>query len=407
MMSIMKIAPGCWGLAQTAAALLLSGYAGAALPHAHMSPETPGQATASRPAKPTLAIGTTVDAQGRIWLARVENRTLLVSHSADDGQHFSAPVAVNAESENIGAESENRPKIAVTRNGTVHLTWTLLLPQPYTGEIRYARSTDGGKTYSAPITINDDNRLTSHRFDSLVSDGSDRLAIVWLDGRDRDAAKEQGVAYAGTSVYVARSDDDGASFHANRKLTGHTCECCRTALAWTADGPVALWRNLYGSNTRDFAFSSLETGKVQRLADDEWNIDACPHHGGGIAAGGDGTLHAVWYTRGKNRQGLFYRQVKGDRMSAPMAFGNPQAQAGHATVAADGQTVLITWREFDGQAYGALALLSKDGGVSWSAPRRIAKTADAADYPMPLIHDGRMQVVWNTLREGVRIMEVE
>lgn len=77
MMSIMKTAPGRWGLAQTAAALLLSGYAGAALPHTHMSPENPGQVAASRLAKPTLAIGATIDAQGRIWLARVENRMLL------------------------------------------------------------------------------------------------------------------------------------------------------------------------------------------------------------------------------------------------------------------------------------------------------------------------------------------
>jgi len=407
MMGIMKTAPGRWGLAHAAAALLLSGYAGAALPHTRMPPENPGQAAASRPAKPTLAIGATVDAQGRIWLARVENRTLLVSHSTDDGKHFSAPVAVNAEPENIGAEGENRPKIAVTRNGTLHLTWTLLLPQAYTGEIRYARSTDGGKTYSAPITINDDKRLTSHRFDSLVSDGGDRLAIVWLDGRARDAAKGKGDAFAGASVYYSRSDDNGASFQANRKLTDHTCECCRTALAWTTDGPVALWRNVYGTNTRDFALARLDSGELRRLADDEWNIDACPHHGGGIAAGDDGTLHAVWYTRGKNRQGLFYRQVKGDGMSVPMAFGDPLAQAGHATVAADGQTVLITWREFDGHAYGAMALLSKDGGTSWTMPHRIAATADAADYPIPLVHDGRMQVVWNTLREGVRVMEVE
>lgn len=407
MMSIMKTAPGRRRLAQTAAALLLSGNAGTALPHEHMPPANPGQSVASRSAKPTLAIGATVDAQGRIWLARVENRVLLVSHSADEGKHFSAPIAVNAEPENIGAEGENRPKIAVTRNGTLHLTWTLLLPQPYTGETRYARSTDGGRTYSTPITINDDKRLTSHRFDSLVSDGGDRLAIVWLDGRDRDAAKEKGEAFVGASVYFARSDDDGANFRANRKLTDHTCECCRTALAWTADGPVALWRNVYGTHTRDFALAHLDSGTLQRLADDEWNIDACPHHGGGIATGGDGTLHAVWYTQGKNRQGLFYRQVNGDRMSAPMAFGNPQAQAGHATVAADGQTVLITWREFDGQAYGAMAMLSRDGGLSWNEPRRIATTEDAADYPIPLIHSGRMHVVWNTLREGVRIMEVE
>lgn len=406
-MNMRETVPGRRNLARVATVLLLAGNAGTAFSHEPMSPVDRGQAVAARPARPALAISATVDAQGRIWLARVEKQTVLVSHSVDEGQHFSVPVAVNAQPENIGAEGENRPKIVVTRNGTLHLTWTQLLSTPYTGEIRYARSTDDGKTFSTPITINDDQRLTSHRFESLVSDGGDRLAIAWLDGRDRDAAKGKGDKFAGVSVYVARSDNNGASFQANRKLADHTCECCRTALAWTAAGPVALWRNVYGTNTRDFALAHLDSGKPQRLADDEWSIDACPHHGGGIATGGDGTLHAVWYTQGRNRQGLFYRQVKGERMSAPMAFGDARAQAGHATVAADGQTVLITWREFDGEAYGALTLLSRDGGVHWRAPRRIATTADAADYPVPLIYNGRVQVVWNTLREGVRVLEAE
>jgi hypothetical protein len=397
----------CRRLAGIVAALLLSGNAGLALSHEHMPPSDQKPGTSTRQAKPALGIGATVDSQGRIWLARVENRTILVSYSADNGRHFSVPVAVNAQPENIGAEGENRPKIAVTRNGTLHLTWTLLLPKLYTGDVRYARSTDGGKTFSAPVTINDDKRVAGHSFESLVSDGGDRLAIVWLDGRDRESAKAKGETYTGTSVYVSRSDDDGASFHANYKLAEHSCECCRTALTWATEGPVALWRNVYGSNTRDFAFANLDSGSVRRLADDEWSIDACPHHGGGIASGGDNSLHAIWYTHGKNRQGLFYRQVKGDRMSEPMAFGNPQAQAGHAAVAADGRTVLITWREFDGQAYGAMALLSKDGGANWDDPRRVATSDNAADYPIPLIRDGRMQVVWNTLREGVRIMEIE
>lgn len=374
--------------------------------HGHMSEGVTSRGMGKR-ARPALAVSATIDSKNQLWLAKVENQKILVLHSADNGQHFSSPVAVNAEPENIGAEGENRPKIAVTRNGTLHLTWTLLLPQPYTGEIRYSRSIDGGKTFSAPITLNDDKRLTSHRFDALISDGGDKLAVVWLDGRDRDAAKEKGETFSGVSVYMARSDDGGVSFHANRKLAEHTCECCRTALTWTADGPVALWRNLYGTNTRDFALANPDSGKVRRLADDEWSIDACPHHGGWIATGDNDTLHAVWYTQGKNRQGLFYRRVKGDRMSAPMAFGNPLAQAGHATVAAEGNIVLIAWREFDGQSYGAMTLLSKDGGVSWSEPRRIATTDDAADYPLPLIHNGQMHVVWNTLREGVRVIRLD
>jgi hypothetical protein len=378
----------------------------AAMAHDH-TPSTQATTGMSMKPKSTLAVGATLDAQHQLWLARVENQKVRVSHSADFGQHFSPAVAVNAEPENIAAEGENRPKIAVTRDGTVHLTWTLLLPQPYTGEIRYSRSTDGGKTFSVPITLNDDKRLTSHRFDSLTTDGANKLAVAWLDGRDRDIAKEKGEKFSGVSVYVARSDDNGVSFQANQKLAEHTCECCRTALTWTSKGPVALWRNLYGANTRDFALASLDSGKIQRLADDEWAIDACPHHGGWLATGESDTLHAVWYTNGKTRQGLFYRQIKGEQMSAPLAFGNPLAQSGHATVAAEGKTVLIAWREFDGKTYGALTLLSKDGGASWGEPRRIATTDEAADYPIPLLDNGRGRIVWNTAREGVRVFALE
>lgn len=374
--------------------------------HEHMSAGVDSKGMGKR-ARPALAVSAIIDSKNQLWLAKVENQKILVLHSADNGQHFSSPVAVNSEPENIGAEGENRPKIAVTRDGTLHLTWTLLLPQPYTGEIRYSRSIDGGKTFSAPITLNDDKRLTSHRFDALVSDGGDKLAVVWLDGRDREAAKEKGGKFAGVSVYTARSDDNGISFHPNRKLVEHTCECCRTALTWTANGPVAIWRNLYGTNTRDFALANLDSGKAQRLADDEWSIDACPHHGGWIATGDNDMLHAVWYTNGKNRQGLFYRRIKGDQMSAPMAFGNQLAQAGHATVAAEGKIVLITWREFDGTSYGAMTLRSQDGGNHWTEPRRIATTDEAADYPLPLIHNGQMQVVWNTAREGLRVIRLD
>src|SRR5574340_1001870 len=95
-MKTTKAVPGRGDLIRIAAVLLLSGAAGAACSHEHASPANPRQAVAPRPAKPTLAISVSVDSYGRIWLARVENQTVLVSHSTDDGQHFSVPVAVNA-----------------------------------------------------------------------------------------------------------------------------------------------------------------------------------------------------------------------------------------------------------------------------------------------------------------------
>lgn len=358
-------------------------------------------------AKPALAVGASFDRKGRLWLARVDNRRLVVSRSDDGGAHFTQGVIVPSGDENIAADGENRPKIAVAEDGTVLLSWTQLLPQAYSGNVRFARSTDGGQTFSSPVTLNDDGRVASHRFDSLATDGAGHVVVMWLDARDRDAARARGEAFAGVSLYAAESADGGARFMANRRITEHVCECCRTGVVWTRDGAVGFWRNLYGANTRDFALGWLARGTTRRATDDAWKIDACPHHGGAIAAAADGGVHVVWFTQGSARQGLFYRHVRGEAMTAPLAFGDASAQAGHPSVAAAGDFVLITWREFDGSSYAAMAKLSRDGGARWSAPQKLATTAGAADYPVPLIHDGRATVVWNTAREGLRVVGAE
>ena len=53
-------------------------------------------------------------------------------------------------------------------------------------------------------------------------------------------------------------------FAPTAKLHEHTCECCRTALDVDHEGPVAIWRNIFGTNTRDFAMSNLDKGGVRR-----------------------------------------------------------------------------------------------------------------------------------------------
>ncbi|MCD6706943.1 MAG: glycoside hydrolase [Thiobacillus sp.] len=381
-----------------AVAALVCGAAVAA-EHRHAPPPGAG--------KPTLAVGATLDGSGRLWLARVEQGQLWVSSSSDGGHRFSRPVAVSSVPEDIAANAESRPKIAVAQDGTVLLSWSQSLPKRFTGNVRFARSTDGGRSFSSPITLNDDGRITSHSFDSMAIDGAGRVVVAWLDGRDREAVKAAGGTFKGASIYFVRSDDNGARFSANQRLAQHTCECCRTALAWSADGPVMLWRNLYGTHTRDFALANLETGKQQRATDDDWQIDACPHHGGGLAVDGHGALHMVWFTQGRTRQGLFYRRIADGSASPPMALGNPAAQAGHASVAAAGRTIVISWREFDGRGYVAQAMHSTDGGTSWSTPRRVAESGGAADYPVPLTDGKRALVVWNSATEGLRVLPLE
>ena len=163
-----------------------------------------------RPPKTTLAVGATLDESGRLSIAKVENQHLLVFWSDDDGKNFSSPVLVTPEPENILADGENRPKIAVADDGTVLLTWVQSLPQKYSEYSVFAVYRLRPNFFPA-ITLNDDGRITSHRFASMATDGTGRVVVAWLDARDRDMAKERGEAFSGVSIYTVRSSDNGAS----------------------------------------------------------------------------------------------------------------------------------------------------------------------------------------------------
>ena len=357
--------------------------------------------------KPTLAVGATYDKNGILWLARVKDKKLLVSASNDKGKNFSTPVVVTPKSENIYADGENRPKIAVAQDGTILITWAQKLSKKYSGDIRFSRSTDSGKTFSSPITLNDDGLITTHRFDSLTINNTGRVVIAWLDARDRDAARNKNEEFIGISIYTAQSTNNGATFDINQKFHEHVCECCRMPAVWTTNGPVIFWRNIFNKNTRDFAISNLDEGRVRRVTDDEWQVDGCPHHGGDIAIGSNNRLHFVWFTLGKTRQGLFYKNIQDMQESSPISIGNFTAQASHPSITASGEKVLVTWREFDGTNITANIMFSNNGGMTWSEQKRLADSNGAADYPVPLINnEQQMQVVWNTEAEGLRILPV-
>jgi hypothetical protein len=97
------------------------------------------------------------------------------------------------------------PGVAVTADGTVHLVWGEWV-NGTNAEVRYARSLDGGATWSTPIGMNDDP--TGHQFfPSIVADGND-VHVAWFDGRLNPA----GATITDLQVFYNRSTDSGASF---------------------------------------------------------------------------------------------------------------------------------------------------------------------------------------------------
>ncbi|MFO8155673.1 MAG: sialidase family protein [Pseudomonadota bacterium] len=395
-----------------AAAVLFSSTVFAA-PHSH------GEATSACADRETpasldcaLAPTGTFDEQGRLWLVWAFGGHVYVQHSEDRGETFSSPVLVNRTPERVAADGENRPKIAIGPEGTVFVSWVERLEAPYTGDVRFARSTDGGETFSEPLTVNDNRDLTSHRFESIAVNERGELFIAWLDKRDRVAAEQEDESYNGAALYYTISRDGGESFEPDRKVVDHTCECCRTAMALDEQGlPVVVWRHIYGDNIRDHGLVRFEDSTTPaepiRLSHDQWQVDACPHHGPDISVDG-GIWHTVWFNNGPERHGLFYARSTdgGEGFSTPMAVGEYEAAPSHPAVLGIAERAWLAWMEFDGEKTQLLVQRSDDGGVSWSEPDVVASTAGEADHPRLVRHRNEAFVSWQTARDGFHFLTV-
>ena len=365
-----------------------------------------GQASAAPSIKCSDTVTATSDANGMLWIAWVDGGHVYLQALTDNGQHFSEPMMVNAEPEAIAARGENRPKLKLDKEGNIFLTWTQSLEKRHTGNIRFSRSTDGGKSFSTPMTINDNLDIIGHSFDSLEIGKNGEIFIAWLDARDKVRAKVGNEEFRGSSLYYTWSGDGGKSFQPNRIVAPHSCECCRLATAIDVDNlPVVMWRQVFEGGIRDHAsikFIDWNTpGAIRRASQENWKIDACPHHGPALSISEAGIYHAVWFSGEGEQPGLYYAYSSdaGLTYSPVYRFGR---QGKHPTVSAMGQNVAIAWSEYDGTDNQLMLIESKDAGKTWSAPIQLGKTRDSSDDAF-LLNDGEnFYVSWQT-KQGYRI----
>lgn len=348
------------------------------------------------------------DGKGVLWTAWTNNDFIYVQSSPDKGVTFSAPVKVNAVAEAVAAKGESRPKIKLDNHGNVYLSWVLTLDKKRDTYVRFSRSTDGGQHFSEPVTVNDNLEIIRHRFDSMAIGKNGEIFIAWLDARETEAAKKAGQEFKGLSVYYAWSDDGGKHFHPNKSVADHACECCRIDTAIASDNtPVIAWRHIFDGRIRDHAlvkFKDWNTpGELQRLSRENWEIDACPHHGPGLSIADSGAYHAVWFSNSTTQKGLFYAHSTdaGHSFSEPVNFGN--AGASHPHVLALGGQVAVTWQEFDGKNNNVQVMKSADAGKTWSKPEVMAQTAEMIDEPF-LVGDGQaIYLSWHAPQQGYQL----
>lgn len=374
------------------------------------------------PQKSTLAISVAFDTQGKLWRASVKGGFVQVDSSADLGKTFSKSVQVNQVAQKVGADGEARPKIAISPEGNIYLTWTEMLAKPFTGYVWFARSINHGKSFDKPIIVHQDRAEITHRFDALHVAPDGKITVTWVDKRDLLAAKVAGKKYDGAAIYYAVSSNKGISFTPEQRLADNSCECCRITTTNKPDGTVvAMWRHVFEGSERDHMIAEIPQGNVKpqlhRATFGHWKIDGCPHHGAALATGGSGKdwwgYHMAYFDGNDAKPGLYYSRMDGVAWASSPAksFGNNANQAGHPAILSlgsktDGEHVWLVWREIEAKNTKIVGMFSDDGGRSWNNAKVLASTSEKADYPQLMQYGQQVYLAWNTLKEGFKLIQL-
>jgi hypothetical protein len=206
------------------------------------------------------------------------------------------------------------PSVMRLADGTLAAHWLQKSgPGTYSYDVRLSHSTDNGRTWSSSFTPHHDGTKTEHGFASLFQMPGAGLGLVWLDGRAmRSESHDAGAMTTGAMAGGAMTLHS-ATFDRRWKQTSETpvdlrvCECCPTAAAVTADGPIVAFRNRTEDEIRDIYVSRLEGTKwtePKAVYHDGWHITGCPVNGPMLSARGRDVAIA-WFTT-KGGQGQVY-----------------------------------------------------------------------------------------------------
>ena len=273
----------------------------------------------------------------RVHLTFASGDTISAARSTDGGATFSTPVTLPPAGK-LALGLRRGPRIAATPRAVLITAIAGARGGGADGDVVLYRSTDGGTTWAAPTVINDVPAAAREGMHGLAANEAGVAAIAWLDLREK-----------GTRVFVAVSRDHGATWSADTLAyaspSGSVCECCHPSVAVAPNGRiVVLFRN-HREGARDMYVvesgdGGATFGPAVKQGQGTWPLQACPMDGGGVAAA-DAATAAAW-----RRDDTVYLSTSG----AP-ANGGPEVKLGPGrdpAIARRGEVVDVAWTAADG-----------------------------------------------------------
>lgn len=253
------------------------------------------------------------------------------------------------------------PRIA-EGNGTWIVVWQSKGSFGPDADIVFSRSTDTGKTWSAPALVNTSGSADAATVDDgspyIGTDSSGNWLVVWSSNADSSGAS--GTDY---DLFFSRSADDGKSWSAPQALNSQAnADSFSDGAPHFATDRKGNWVVIWEVGSAPGSTLGVLGTYYARSADNgkTWSNQAyIPKYGGGqphIATDGKGTWVAVWW-------------------AAYQPIGEPKA-------------------------FYILSAVSKDNGATWTPPKVLPYGANPADSSWPRVatdSKGHWLAVWASM----------
>jgi Neuraminidase (sialidase) len=329
-----------------------------------------------------------------------EKPSLRYARSDDGGETWSAPVPLGEGQPAPEPVKRGNDAQIVAAGDRLLAVWTTgAATKMGRGPLAASVSRDGGRTWTpAPSPSDAPAGAIDHAFADLAADDARNLHAVWLDARSGE----------GKGLRYARSADGGGSWSKNVTLDEQCCECCWNALLVRPGGRIdVLYRE---KDPRDMALvRSVDAGATWEtpvtVGTFNWNVTACPHVGGALAtsgANGRKLSAVVWTAKDDGALGVFALTSgdAGQTWSNPARLGGPQAS--RPDLASGSGRVVAVWDEYvdtpEVSGNVAFAAMSSDEGNTWSPPQRISVAG--ASHPRVVPVPRGFRVFWTEQAAG-------
>ena len=288
---------------------------------------------------------------------------------------------------NLMVNAADVPSVHLLANGTLVAQWLQehgADPEAY--DLQLSRSADGGRTWTPPSSPHHDGTASQHGFASLFPVPGGGFGVIWLDGRSGGDMALRATSYGPDGKQLPETEIDA-----------RVCECCQTAVAVTAEGPLAVFRDRSAVEIRDVYASRLVAGRwsVPALVHrDGWKITGCPVNGPAVSASGR-DVAVAWFAAPATPGHAFvsFSQDAGRTFGAPVRLDD-KAALGRVQVALlpGGAAAVVSWIDFtDGRSQFRVRRVERSGA---RGPAATIAEGIGTQYPRMVTRRDELVFAW-------------